>query len=93
MAAALAEMMPKLAPPCKAVAEMMPKLAPPCKAVAEMMPKLAPPFISRFCHILSASLNSHFWKGCNRKPFKYFHICGFYFRDHNTLVKIKPTRK
>jgi hypothetical protein len=32
-------------------------------------------------------------KGCNRKPFKYFHIGGFYFFDNNTLAKINPTRK
>jgi hypothetical protein len=45
------------------------------------------------CLCNSLKINLHFWKGCNRKPFKYFHIHGFYFRDHDTHAKIKPTRK
>jgi hypothetical protein len=40
-------------------------------------------------------LVSRIWKGCNRKPFKYFHIRRFDIRDHNNItkiVKIKPTK-
>jgi hypothetical protein len=27
---------------------------------------------------VAGSWNSHFWKGCNRKSYQYFHIRGFY---------------
>jgi hypothetical protein len=53
-------------------------------------------FIS-FCHIVSLQQSKirvliWNWKGCNRKPFEYFHICWFYFHDHNTLAKISDFR-
>jgi hypothetical protein len=42
--------------------------------------------ILRFCHIVSLQQSKFLvlWKGCNRKPLKYFHIREFNFRDHNT---------
>jgi hypothetical protein len=53
-------------------------------------------FILHFCHIVSLQQSKIRIFGrvvINRKPFKYFHIHGFHFRDHTTLAKIKHTQK
>jgi hypothetical protein len=49
-------------------------------------------FISRFCHIVSLQQRKIRYYGTVviENP---LNICGFYFHDHNTLAKIKPTQK